>query len=80
MWLSILSTVLATVFLTVVFLNLRAGEKQIRYILAHEFSVEHPQFLRSMGNLLGAGLRRMRFLTSTPVAKQLQSPGPEDGR
>ncbi len=39
-----------------VFLNLRAGEKQIRHILAHELAVEHPQFLRSMGNLLGAGL------------------------
>jgi len=56
MLLAILSTILVTVFFTVVFLNLRAGEKQIRHKLAHEFSVEHPQFLRSMGNLLGAGL------------------------
>lgn len=56
MLLAILITILVTVFLTVVFLNLRAGEKQIHHKLAHEFPVEHPQFLRSMGNLLGAGL------------------------
>jgi cardiolipin synthase len=56
MLLAILTTVLVTGFCTVVFLNLRAGEKQIRHKLVHEFSVEHPQFLRSMGSLLGAGI------------------------
>ena len=29
------------------------GERQIRYELTHRFSVEDPQFLRSMGQLLG---------------------------
>lgn len=29
------------------------GEKEIRYELTHRFSVEDPQFLRSMGELLG---------------------------
>jgi cardiolipin synthase len=53
---AILITVLVTWFLTVVILNLRAGEKQIRHKVAHEFNVEDPQFLRSMGNLLGAGI------------------------
>lgn len=42
-----------TCFLTLVVLNLRAGERQIRYQLAHRFAVEDPQFLRSMGLLLG---------------------------
>lgn len=56
MLLAILATVLVTGFLTIVFLNLQAGEKQIRHKLVHEFAVEDPQFLRSMGNLLGAGL------------------------
>lgn len=56
MLLAILSTALATGLVTVVLLNLRAGEKQIRHELRHEWPVEHPQFLRSMGNLLGVGL------------------------
>jgi len=55
-WWAILITLLGTGFLTILFLNLRAGEKQIRYELAHRFSVEDPQFLRCMGQLLGPGL------------------------
>lgn len=45
-----------TLFCTIVFLNLRAGEKQIRYQLTHQFAVSDPQFVRSMNNLLGSGL------------------------
>ena len=33
--------------------NLPAGEKQIRYELPHRLAVEDPQFLRTMGQLLG---------------------------
>jgi cardiolipin synthase len=32
------------------------GEKQIRYELTHRFAVEDPQFLRSMGQLLGPAI------------------------
>jgi cardiolipin synthase len=32
------------------------GEKQIRYVLTHRFAVEDPQFLRSMGQLLGPAI------------------------
>lgn len=32
------------------------GEKEIRYELTHRFSVEDPQFLRSMGQLLGPAI------------------------
>jgi cardiolipin synthase len=32
------------------------GEKQIRYELRHRFAVEDPQFLRSMGQLLGPAI------------------------
>ena len=56
MWLTILITFCVTVFLTVLLLNLRAGEKQIRYALTHDFTVEDPQFLLSMGQLLGPGI------------------------
>ena len=56
MLLAIFITLVVTVFLTVLFLNLRAGEKQIRYQLTHRFAVSDPQFLRTMGNLLGPGI------------------------
>jgi cardiolipin synthase len=56
MWWVILLTVLVTGFLTVLVLNLRAGEKQIRYELPHLFAVEDPQFLRCMGQVLGPGI------------------------
>ena len=56
MWWVILITLSGTGFLTILFLNLRAGEKQIRYELPHRFSVEDPQFRRCIGQLLGPGL------------------------
>jgi cardiolipin synthase len=56
MLLTILATALVTGFITVIVLNLRAGEKQIRHRLVHELSVDQPQFLRSMGSLLGASI------------------------
>jgi len=33
-----------------------SGERQIRYELTHRFAVEDPQFLRSMGQLLGPAI------------------------
>jgi cardiolipin synthase len=56
MWAIILISVAFTLFLTILFLNLRSGEKQIRYELTHRFSVSDPQFLRSMNHLLGPGV------------------------
>src|SRR6185503_17498206 len=56
MLLAISITVVVTLFVTLLFLNLRAGEKQIRYELAHRFAVSDPQFVRSMNHLLGPGL------------------------
>lgn len=46
-------SVIVTVFVTILFLNLRSGEKQIRFQVAHQFWVEDPRFLRCMGQLLG---------------------------
>ena len=46
-------TLVATLIFSVVLLNLRAAEKQIRYELTHRFSVHDPQFVRTMGQLLG---------------------------
>jgi len=56
MWLVILITVAVTMMFTLLFLNLRSGEKQIRYAVTHEFTVTDPQFLRSMGRLLGPSI------------------------
>ena len=56
MLLAVSITMAATLFVTLLFLNLRAGEKQIRYELTHRFAVSDPQFVRSMNHLLGPGL------------------------
>ena len=54
--LTIFITLVVTVVLTVLTLNLQAGEKQVRYQLTHRFAVSDPQFVRTMGNLLGPGI------------------------
>lgn len=56
MMLTILITMIVTCGATIVFLNVRAGEKQIRYRIEHRFAVEDAQFLRSMGQLLGPAI------------------------
>ncbi len=56
MSLTILITALVTVLLTIFVLNLCASEKRIRYALTHDFTVADPQFLLSMGQLLGPAL------------------------
>jgi cardiolipin synthase A/B len=49
--------VLLTVFLTVLVINLfSTGEVKIRQTFPHEHGVDHPQFLRAMGVLLGPPL------------------------
>jgi cardiolipin synthase len=40
------------------------GERQIRYELTHSFAVEDPQFLRSMGQLLGPAILPGNRVTS----------------
>jgi cardiolipin synthase A/B len=55
-WAAILITAVLTCLVTLVVINLRAGERHIRYELDHRFPVEDPQFLRSMGSLLGPGI------------------------
>ncbi len=64
MLLPILITAFCTVFLTVLFLNIQAGEKHIGYTVAHRFPVEDPQFLRSMAVILGPGILPGNRITS----------------
>ena len=54
--LTILITLGVTVFLTLLYVNLRSGEKQIGSQVSHKFPVDDPQFARTMGSLLGPGL------------------------
>ena len=56
MRIAILMSLLGIFLVAVSVLNLRAGEKQIRYEMPHRFAVEDPQFLRCMGQLLGPGV------------------------
>jgi len=54
--LTVLLTMAATIFVTVFYLNLSSGEKQIRFQLVHRFPVADPQFVRTMAILLGPGI------------------------
>jgi cardiolipin synthase len=52
----IVATVIVTVITVVLTLNLLAGEKQITYEVEHDYAIADPQFLRSMGVLLGPAI------------------------
>ena len=52
----IAATVVVTAVLGLLILNLAGGEKRITYQVEHRYDVAQPQFLRSMGVLLGPAL------------------------
>lgn len=52
----ILATAATTVFLTLLVLNLSAGEKNIKYQINTSYAVNDPQFRHVMGQLLGPPL------------------------
>jgi cardiolipin synthase len=52
----IVSTILISVIVTLLALNVSGGEKKITRQLQHQYDVADPQFLRAMGFLLGPGL------------------------
>ncbi len=54
---TVLLTILATVALTVVVMNFMTGEKKIDKAISPLYAVTDPQFLRSMGSLLGPALK-----------------------
>lgn len=71
MWPVIFITVAITLVFTLLFLNLRSGEKQIRYAVTHEFSLTDPQFLRSMGQLLGPSILTGNQITALHNGDQI---------
>jgi cardiolipin synthase len=54
MW--ILAAVLATTLVVILALNLTSGEKKIEHEVAHLYGTDEPQFVRTMGALLGPPL------------------------
>jgi cardiolipin synthase len=54
--LAIVTTVIVTAIVLVIATNLMGGEKKIRQKPAHAYGVDDPQFLRTMGVLLGPAL------------------------
>ena len=48
--------VIASFFVTVIAINLKGGEKQVRYHLSHKLEVGTPAFVHTIGNLLGPQL------------------------
>ena len=56
LWRSLLLAGFASSLLVSCFSLAGHGEKEIRYELTHRFAVEDPQFLRSMGQLLGPAI------------------------
>lgn len=49
-------TAVAVFITTILVINLKGGEKLVRYQLDHRFEVSDPEFLRSMGSLLGPAI------------------------
>lgn len=60
----ILATAATTLFLTLLVLNLSAGEKNIKYQMNTSYSVSDPQFRHVMGQLLGPPLVEGNGVTS----------------
>lgn len=54
-WVSFITLVVVGSFAGLV-LQVQGGKKRIRYELRHQFAVEDPQFLRTMGQVLGPGI------------------------
>ena len=81
----ILVTILFTVGVTLLFLNLSAGEKNIKYEIRTSYSVKDPQFLHVMGQLLGPPLVDGNRITGLlngdeifPALSNRHSQGPKD--
>ena len=54
----ILASVAVALVVAILYLNLGAGERRVSHEIEHLYPVDHPQFFRSMGMLLGPGIQR----------------------
>jgi cardiolipin synthase len=53
---AVVLAIAATIAVILLVLNLSSGEKKIKHEIQHLYAVEDPQFLRSMGSLLGPAI------------------------
>ena len=62
MW--IFASVVIALLVAIVYLNLSAGEKRVSHRIKHLYPVDHPQFFRAMGMLLGPDIVRGNKVTA----------------
>jgi cardiolipin synthase len=60
----ILAGVVVALVVALVYVNLSAGEKRVSHEIEHLYPVDHPQFFRSMGMLLGPDIVRGNHVTA----------------
>ena len=71
---AVVVAVLASFFVTIIGINLKGGEKQVRYHLAHKLDVSTPAFVNTMGNLLGPQLVGGNEITAYQNGDQIFPP------
>jgi cardiolipin synthase len=54
----VFASVIAALLVALVYVNLSAGEKRVAHRIEHLYPVDHPQFFRAMGMLLGPDIVR----------------------
>jgi cardiolipin synthase len=72
--LAVTATAVAAFLATIIVINLKGGEKQVRYRLTHRMEVSSPQFLHTMGNLLGPQLVAGNEVTAYQNGHQIFPP------
>ncbi len=70
-FLTIAITAAVTILLTVLFLNLQAGERHIRYEMAHTFAVDDAAFERTMDVVLGPAILAGNSVTALQNGDQI---------
>ena len=71
---AIVVAVISAFLATIIAINLKGGEKQIRYHLDERLDVSTPEFTRSMGNLLGPQLVQGNEITAYQNGDQIFPP------
>ena len=71
---AVVITALGVFLTTVIYINLKGGDKYVRYKLDDRLDVSSPEFLRTMGNLLGPQLLRGNEITAYQNGDQIFPP------
>src|SRR5688572_7120817 len=71
---AVVITALGVFLTTVIYINLKGGDKYVRYQLDDRLDVSTPEFLRTMGNLLGPQLVQGNEITAYQNGDQIFPP------